>query len=154
MHQYHDQTGALPPAAATAKDGKPLLSWRVLLLPSLKQDELFKQFKLDEPWDSPHNKQLLSRMPSLYAVPGEEKGSDTFFKVFTGEATPFRPGKKTRVPVDFPDSPSYTLLIAATGDPVPWTKPEDLPYDENRPLPRLVGPFPNGFFAVMADGAT
>jgi hypothetical protein len=50
-------------------DGTPLLSWRVLVLPYLGQEELFAQFRLTEPWDSDHNVRLLDRMPSTYAPP-------------------------------------------------------------------------------------
>src|SRR5205823_10918869 len=56
------QTCALP----ICKQGKPLLSWRVHLLPFLEQDNLYKQFHLDEPWDSEHNKKLIARMPPVY----------------------------------------------------------------------------------------
>src|SRR5262245_53734413 len=60
-HQAH--RGRLPPAAVRDKDDRPLLSWRVLLLPYLEHDDLYAQFKLDEPWDGPHNKALLEKMP-------------------------------------------------------------------------------------------
>src|SRR5262249_21670890 len=60
MHTYLDQHGTFPPAAIYDKDGKALLSWRVLLLPYIEADPLYKKFKLDEPWDSAHNKKLLA----------------------------------------------------------------------------------------------
>ena len=63
FHHYHDEHGAFPPARLLAKDGKPLLSWRVLLLPYLKEEKLFREFKLTEPWDGPHNSKLLTKMP-------------------------------------------------------------------------------------------
>ena len=50
------------------KDGKPLLSWRVLILPYVEQEDLYKQFHLDEPWDSEHNKKLIEKMPAVYRV--------------------------------------------------------------------------------------
>src|SRR5262245_11036025 len=58
LHNYHDTYGKLPPAAICDKAGKPLLSWRVAILPFIEQNALYKQFKLDEPWDSEHNKKL------------------------------------------------------------------------------------------------
>jgi RNA polymerase sigma factor (sigma-70 family) len=69
MHNYHDANGNMP-HDITDKDGKPMLSWRVAILPYIEQDNLFKQFKLDEPWDSDHNKKLLALMPSTYRTPG------------------------------------------------------------------------------------
>src|SRR5262249_33673006 len=71
MHISPDNHTPSPPAAIFRKDGKALLSWRVAILPYIEQDELYKQFKLDEPWDSPHNKKLLDKMPELYAAPGQ-----------------------------------------------------------------------------------
>ena len=67
MHNYHDSNGHFPAQAIYSKDGKPLLSWRVLLLPYLDQDALYRQFKLDEAWDGPHNEKLLAQMPKLFA---------------------------------------------------------------------------------------
>ena len=63
-----------PPAYTTSKDGKPLLSWRVLILPYLEQEALYKEFHLDEPWDSPHNRTLIARMPAVYRCPMEVDG--------------------------------------------------------------------------------
>src|SRR4051794_3818491 len=66
MHNYNSAYDVFPPAVITDPDGKPLLSWRVLLLPFLDEQALYEQFKLDEPWDSPNNKPLLSRMPKVF----------------------------------------------------------------------------------------
>ena len=62
---------AFPPAYTTDKAGKPLLSWRVLILPYLEQQALFKEFHLDEPWDSEHNRTLIAKMPAIYRCPLE-----------------------------------------------------------------------------------
>jgi hypothetical protein len=66
LHNYHDAHKSFPAAASYDKNGKPLLSWRVHLLPYLDQDNLYKQFKLDEPWDSDHNKKLIEMMPGVF----------------------------------------------------------------------------------------
>src|SRR5207302_1956982 len=70
---YADAFGRAPAAAICDKNGKPLLSWRVAILPFIEQDNLYKQFHLDEPWDSDHNKKLLARMPNVYALPGVQQ---------------------------------------------------------------------------------
>lgn len=91
FHNHHDATGRLP-GDIRSKDGKPLLSWRVALLPYLEQAALFNQFKADEPWDSEHNLKLLSRMPDVYRVEIEPKdATHTYYQVFAGPGTPFGP---------------------------------------------------------------
>src|SRR5262249_49383960 len=86
MHIYHDANKHPPAHAIYSKDGKPLLSWRVAVLPYIEQNELYQQFKFDEPWDSAHNKKLLEKMPQLYApVRGKTKVPyATYYQVFTG----------------------------------------------------------------------
>jgi hypothetical protein len=154
FHNYQEAHGRLPPAVVYGYDGKPLLSWRVLILPYIEQEALYKEFKLDEPWDSEHNKKLLARMPRLYAPPWTKyvkvPPHHTVLHVLVGPGTPFeRDG--LRIPDDFPDGPSNTVLFVEAGDPVPWTKPEEIPFDPAQPV-RLRGLFKTGFRACTADG--
>jgi hypothetical protein len=155
FHSYNDAHGRLPPAAVTDKYGRPLLSWRVLLLPYIEQDDLYKEFHLDEPWDSPHNLQLLPRMPVTYAPPGRKAKMvpphHTTLHVFVGKRTPFEEGRELRLDRDFPDGTSSTLLFVEAGEPVPWTKPEELSYDPDGPLPDLHCLFRDGFRAGAGD---
>jgi Protein of unknown function (DUF1559) len=171
MHNYvtaHE--GRLPPAVVYNKEGKALYSWRVLLLPYLEQNNLFQQFKLDEPWDSEHNKKLLTRMPRVFAPVGAGKtdGRSTYYQVFDGPGAPFdsdprnglvpfnpgspkakpvfRSNKILRLPQSFTDGTVNTIMVIEAGDAVPWTKPADLPYRGAKgPLPKLGGLFPEGF---------
>jgi RNA polymerase sigma factor (sigma-70 family) len=93
IHSYHDTHTHLP-ADFRDKDGKPLLSWRVKLLPYLGEENLYKQFKLDEPWDSEHNLQLLAKLPDAYRVGFEPQGAThTYYQVFAGPGTPFGPSR-------------------------------------------------------------
>lgn len=71
MHNHHSVHGQFPAAASMSTDGKPLLSWRVQLLPFLNAASLYNEFKLDEPWDSAHNKKLIAQMPAVFACPEE-----------------------------------------------------------------------------------
>jgi hypothetical protein len=154
LHSYHDVHGGFPAPAIYGKGLKPLLSWRVAILPYLEQQELYKQFKLDEPWDSPHNKKLLAKMPEVYAPvrgPSKVKGG-TYYQVFVGDGAGFEPGKSLRIP-SFTDGTSNTILVVEAGQPVPWTKPDDLPYDPNKALPKLGGQFRGHFHALLADGS-
>ena len=74
MHNYHDVHRTLPPAYHADASDRPLLSWRVLILPYLEQDALYREFHLNEPWDSDHNKKLIERIPAVYQSPGSAAG--------------------------------------------------------------------------------
>src|SRR5262249_61640653 len=120
MHTYADQTAHLPPAAIHTKDGKALLSWRVALLPYLEGDALYREFKLDQPWDSEHNKKLIAKMPTVYGSPGARaKEGHTFYQVFTGKDTVFDGADGIQF-ADIPDGTSNTLLVLEGGKAVSW----------------------------------
>src|SRR5262249_31991555 len=129
MHNYHDTHGRLPPAVVHGADGKPVLSWRVLLLPFIEEHALFKQFHLDEPWDSPHNIRLLPQMPIIFKPFGGSappESNTTFYQVFVGKGTAFDGREGLRFDEDFPNGIANTFLIVEAGTAVPWTKPEDV----------------------------
>jgi hypothetical protein len=167
MVLYSDTTGSLPPPALRdPQTGKPLLSWRVAILPYIEQEFLYQQFKLDEPWDGPNNSRLIALMPKTYAMPNDSTAPPgyTYYRVFVGEHTAFpppQPGKPlggaqqgARFPGDFPDGTANTILVVEAASAVPWTKPdEELPFDPFGPLPALGGHFTGGFEAGMADGS-
>ena len=155
MHGYHDVNQEFPAAAIFSADGKPLLSWRVAILPYIEQDSLYQQFKLDEPWDSAHNKTLLKQMPATYAMPvggAAAKQFATHYQVFAGKGSVFDGKKGCRV-ADITDGTSNTFMIAEAADPVPWTKPADMPFDPKKPLPKVGGLYPNGFNVAFCDGS-
>jgi len=155
MHCYADVHGSLPAAAIYSSDGKPLLSWRVALLPYIERKHLYDQFHLDEPWDSPHNLALLPQMPTIFDHfhgRATREPHTTYYRVFVG------PGAAFEGPVgvslkDFKDGTSSTFLIVEAGDAAPWTQPDELPFDPKGPLPTLGGYFQEGFLAALADGS-
>src|SRR5262249_31836202 len=125
-------------------------------LPFIEQEALYKKFKLDEPWDSPHNKKLIPLMPKIYAPPmvgKPAKAGHTYYQVFTGKDTPFVHGARGPGITSFPDGLSNTALVVEAGELVPWTKPEDVVYDPKKPIPRLGGLFKEGFHVLLADGS-
>jgi hypothetical protein len=136
-------------------DDRPLHSWRVLLLPFIEQKELYEEFRLNEPWNSEHNLRLLGRMPSLYEAPWTRRVNvppgHTVYHVLVGPGTPFEVRSGLRLPNDFPDGTSNTILFVEAGPPVPWTKPEEIGFDPGRTV-NLQGLFRDGFRACSADG--
>jgi RNA polymerase sigma factor (sigma-70 family) len=154
MHIFAQRHGETLPAAAIRKDGKPLLSWRVAILPYLEQDALYNKFHLDEPWDSPHNKALLEEMPDVYApvTHNDKSQHSTHYQVFTGPGALFDGDEGTKL-ADIKDGPEWTFMVVEAAKPVPWTKPEDLPFDAQKPLPELGGLIEGGFCVGFADGA-
>jgi hypothetical protein len=158
LHSYHNDYGTLPPAAICSKDGKPLLSWRVAILPYLEEGTLPQEFRLDEPWDSPHNLKLLKRMPKVYAPAGmtTQEPYTTFYQGFVGKGTVFTADPKQGTPltrITNADGTSTTYMVVEAGEPVPWTKPADIPYDPDKPVPALGGMFKQGFNALYCDGS-
>jgi RNA polymerase sigma factor (sigma-70 family) len=153
MHRYLDKHEHFP-AAAISKDKKPLLSWRVEILPFLGLGDLYKQFKLDEPWDSQHNKKLLAKMPKVFLPAGvtTEEAHSTYYQVFVGKHTVFEPGQKIGV-ANIPDGTSNTLLIVEAKTAVPWTKPADIAYAPDKEVPALGGIWADGFNVSMADSS-
>jgi hypothetical protein len=151
VHNYHDTNGQFP-----FKDRPmgvhPGLSWRVAILPYIEQDNVYKQFHLDEPWDSEHNKTLIEKMPKLFVSPSgvEAKAGHTFYRMFDGPGTMYQ---MTMI-ADITDGTPNTLMIVEAGEAGIWTKPEELEYDPKKPLPKLTGHFADGFCAVLADGSS
>jgi RNA polymerase sigma factor (sigma-70 family) len=152
FHAHAQTYGAVLPHDITDLDGKPLLSWRVAILPFIEEAQLYSEFKLNEPWDSEHNKKLLTRMPPVYRVGFEPKGeTKTYCQVFAGPETPFETGKKISLLV--PDGTSNTLGVVEAGPPVEWTKPADIAYHSKKPFPKLDLPFKNTIVVATLDGA-
>jgi hypothetical protein len=156
MHNYHDAYKGFPAHASYDKQDRPLLSWRVHILPFIEQQDLYRQFHLDEPWDSEHNKKLIARMPQTYRSPSSKAGpGKTVYLVPVGKDTIFPPGPKGLKISDIPDGTSNTLLIVEADDKhaVIWTRPDDLVVDPKQPLRGLGGKAAGRFLAAFADGS-
>jgi hypothetical protein len=154
LHNFHDVNGHFPAPAIYDKAGKPLLSWRVAILPFVEHDALYRRFKLDEPWDSPHNKALLKEMPRPYAPVGDEQRERgrTFYQAIVGPGAAFEPKRPLKI-ADFTDGTSNTILVVEGAAPVPWTKPEDVAFVPDQALPKFGGLFQGHFNALFADGS-
>src|SRR5262249_13936253 len=151
MHNHEAAYKVFPGPAIFSEDDKALLSWRVALLPYLGQHDLYKQFRLDEPWDSDHNKKLLKKMPDVFRSPGAKDPSATHYQVFVGKGTIFEGPKGIGIG-QVPDGLSNTIMVVEAVGAVPWTKPEDLAYAPTGKIPELGGVHPGVFYALFADG--
>lgn len=154
LHNYHDTHGQLPPAVLIGPDGKTPHSWRVAILPFLDQAALYEQYRLDEPWDGPNNSKLLETIVPFYNVPGgntDPTHADYF--VLTAPETLFSADGEGTSLAEVTDGVSGTIAVVEARRPIPWTKPEDIPYEPEGPLPELGGFFDRGFNVLFADGA-
>jgi uncharacterized protein DUF1559 len=182
LHEHHDALGVFP-AGVVGPKGELGLSWRVAILPYLDEEGLYKEFRLKEPWDSEHNKKLVTKMPKVFESPGKSAPEGkTYLRSFAGQSgfimLPYQgPVPKGKAPpppfphlqpgffapgqrmVGILDGTSNTLMVVEAAEPVEWTKPDDLPSPgfpgapDQPPTPKLGGPFAGGFHGLMCDGA-
>ncbi|MEX0936571.1 MAG: DUF1559 domain-containing protein [Pirellulales bacterium] len=154
MH-YERREGRLPWENYDAQ-GNQLLSWRVHLLPTLNQQELYDRFKFDEPWDSPHNQKLLAQMPEVYKCPSmsDHPNDKTVYLMPIGLGTLFGSSSGESIDELAQRDPDRILLLEVHPDrAVPWTKPIDYSVDFNDPARGLGGHEPEQFLAVFLDGS-
>jgi prepilin-type processing-associated H-X9-DG protein len=155
---YHRMYGTFPLAYSKSPDGKPLLSWRVHILPFLGQKALYDEFHKDEPWDSEHNKTLISRMPAVYTCPSGSrttaKEGKTTYLTPRGPSTIF-PGAHAIEIRDITDGTSNTILVVDASDAaaVTWTKPDDWDVSAELKVQSLFGHHPKGTNFGFADGS-
>jgi hypothetical protein len=131
MSEYRAEHGHFPPAYIADASGRPLHSWRVLLLEYIAPD-VFNAYDFKEPWNGPNNRKLADRMPRCYACPNDrdpERTRLTSYIVVVGRATAF-PGSKPISEKDIRDDKSQTLLVAeVAGSDIHWMEPRDLSLD-------------------------
>lgn len=126
LQEYHDEYGSLPPPYLTDGNGRRTVSWRVLILPYIEQGDLYRQFHLSEPWNSPHNSKLTSQMPEIFECPRHVRsGGYSSFVAVVGKGTVWRASKPVSHD-EIKDGMSVTVLVAETSDPVLWTEPRDI----------------------------
>jgi hypothetical protein len=156
MHNYHDVYKQFPPAAIRDAKGRPLLSWRVALLPFLDENTLYQQFHLDEPWDSPHNKPLMAKMPGVLRPSSAtlRAAGKTTLLVPVGKQTIFGPPEGVAIR-EITDGTSNTIMIvdADEAHAVVWTKPDDLNVDGVDAKQAVFGTRKEGVFCAFADGS-
>jgi hypothetical protein len=154
LWNYENTHKTFPARAIVDKNGKPLLSWRVAILPYIEQRALYERFKLDQPWDSPHNRELLKMMPQVYQCPKRAPGVTTTYLAITGKGGLFAGTEGARVSAVI-DGTSNTIAVIEVNDAkaVEWTKPDDYDFDPERPQAGVGSAWNNGFHAAFVDGS-
>ncbi len=153
FHNYHDVYKKFPANSVDA-NGKPLLSWRVHILPYIDQYALYKQFKLDEPWDSEHNKKLSEIVVAVYRDPSAELKPGTTTYLMPNSAGTI--GGQTPMQIrDIRDGTSNTLMVVnvAPERAVIWTKPDDLTVTQENPFAGIISATRKKFEAAFCDGS-
>lgn len=128
IHEYIEDNGHYPPAYVADDQGKPMHSWRVLLLPYLGYESLYDQYDFSKPWDSPENQQLVNRMPKVFACPADSESGpgETSYMVISGPSLLFHEDQQRRV-ADLKDGKAATIMVVEVlGMTTNWLQPRDL----------------------------
>jgi len=128
LQSYYQQYGVLPPACVADANGRPMHSWRLLILPFLDQQSLYDQYSFREPWNGPNNSKLLNRMPACFACPSRFTSPTnlTSYVTITGPGTMF-PGLAPVKRADITDGGRTTIMVVeVTNTKIPWMAPIDL----------------------------
>jgi prepilin-type processing-associated H-X9-DG protein len=156
LHEYHDVWSSFPPPYIVDAAGRPLLSWRVLILPYLGHQTLYDDFHLNEPWDSPHNMTLASLIPTVFVCPSDDAGMPftTAYVAISGPGTAFPYDHSVKM-VDVTDGLAGTGMIGELkGSTIIWSKPDDLKLNA-----QFTGPgdfssrHPGGWNMLFVDGS-
>ncbi len=128
---YERVHGTFPPACTLDKSGKPLTSWRTLMLPYLEENDLFAKYSAGEPWDSPNNKPLAQRPLNIFQCPSDfgvafTNSTDTSYVAIIGPGTAWLPGRGIKWS-EIKDNPADTiLLVEIKKSGIPWAEPRNL----------------------------
>jgi prepilin-type processing-associated H-X9-DG protein len=160
MHNYQQAYGCFPPAYIPDKNGKPMHSWRVLLLPFLDEKVLYNQYRFNEPWDSPNNRNVTNVAIHLYQCPtSQPKGPVTSYMMVVGPHT-ISDGPHCRKSRDITDGLSNTIMVAEVADSgVRWAEPKDLEFDHldfkinGTKRPGISSDHSNGAHVAFCDGS-
>lgn len=160
LANYHDVYKSFPPAFVPDANGKPMHSWRVLILPYMNEQALYDAYDMNEPWDGPNNTRLAARMPAAYACPSHPTTGQTMtnYVAVVGSETVFNGGTPVTMTA-VTDGTSNTILVVEGSTAVNWMEPRDLDFGQmnyqiNAPGGNSIGSdHPGGVNAAFADGS-
>jgi prepilin-type processing-associated H-X9-DG protein len=157
LQGYANAHNALPPAYTVGADGRPLHSWRTLILPYLDEQELYKTIDLSKPWDDPVNSTAFHTRLAIYLCPSAQSArsrNETPYLAVVGPNACFLP-RAPRPLKDITDRHAATLMVVEADEAhaVPWMAPSDA----SDSLVMGLGPdttfhHPGGTNAAFVDG--
>jgi hypothetical protein len=159
LHNYHDVYGEFPPQYVVDSAGKPLYSWRVLLLPYLEQDAIYRAWDKSKAWDSPENSQLSGIVLPVFRMPDEAgMNNDTSYLAISGANSMFDGGKSARIQQATDGLSNTIIVVESKGSGVKWAEPRDLDLNQvmgvNSGLPgQINGGATKGAQALFGDGS-
>jgi hypothetical protein len=153
LHQYHDAYGGLPSVYSVDGQGRPLLSWRVAILPYLEENALHQKIDLDEPWDSPANAAASQSMPSFYLSPtyGSEGSNQTHYLAVQSPQSLFPDDQAVRLEDVNVSLSDLVAVVELPNKSLPWMKPDDT--DPAEFFAAFAGAGPNGITVLRGDGS-
>jgi prepilin-type processing-associated H-X9-DG protein len=132
LHNYHERFGSFPPAYIADENGRPIHSWRVLILPFLDLQPLYNLYRFDEPWDGPNNWPLADRFATIFSCPSDEHSGEkddpktTNYLAVIGPETVW-PGDRPTSISEISDGTSKTILVVEVANSgIRWSEPRDL----------------------------
>ena len=153
MLDHLESARTFPEAASVDREGKPLLSWRVGLLPYLGETELAKKFNYREAWDSPENRKLIPLMPKIYLLPGTANEGRTHYQSFTGVGVGLPPAGEKIDLLAMTDGPDKTIALVEAANPIDWTRPDTLTFEPNIDPAKVLRISSGTFLALTFDGS-
>ncbi|MEX0675451.1 MAG: DUF1559 domain-containing protein [Pirellulales bacterium] len=152
---YHDQYNSFPPAYLADANGRPMHSWRVLVLPFFSDPEataLYRQYHFDEPWDGPNNRKLAAQTPSIFVCPsGSNSEGHTHYVAVVGNETVW-PGSEAGRIRKISDGTANTIAVVETVRMnIAWLEPRDLTMDEA--MQAIIPPAELGLATAHPGGA-
>jgi len=156
LHNYHDAFGSFPPAYTVDANGKPLHSWRTLILPYLDQKPLYEKLDLSKPWNDPANEVAFKTIVPTYSCPSTagERTKTTYLAVVTPNSC-LRPKASAKLS-DVTDGSNETIVVieADPDQAVHWMEPKDA--DESLVLgigPNTKHAHVGGMHTLLVDGS-
>lgn len=164
LMMYHDQHKSYPPAVINDEHGVPMHSWRAILLPYFEDKELQKlgkQYRFDEPWNGPNNRQLLQKAPAIFRCPNDrDSPGETSYLAVIGSETMWRGTKPIRIR-EIDDGIHKTIAVVECSDSgINWLEPRDVTFNDATDginkltdRPGVHSDHVGGAMVLMSDGA-